>query len=246
MSTIARIGFADPSPRTVARITGFLYLATIVTGIFAQGFVAERLIESGDAAKTAANILTNPSLYRLGFTVYLIEMTCQMAMTALFYDLLKPVSKPLSRIAAILGLAGCVIKTMSRVFFYAPLFALGGAHYLSSFTADQLQSISLLLLRINDAGAGMALAFFGFSTLVQGYLMLKATFFPRILGLLAVVGGVGWLAYLSPPLGALVFPVAALVGLVGSLVTIVYLLVKGVNEERWKAEAVASSSSIWR
>src|SRR5437016_14216994 len=123
------------SPRFLARMAGLFFLLTILGGIFAQGFVSERLIVFGDAAATATNILTHKSLFQLGFTVYLIEMACQIAITALFYDLLKPVSRSVSLVAAFLGLAGCVIKTVSRLFYIAPLFILGGAHYLSVFSA---------------------------------------------------------------------------------------------------------------
>src|SRR5438477_10733179 len=112
------------SPRLKARITGVFYLLTMLTGIFAQGFVSNRLVVFGDASTTATNILTHKSLFQLGFTVYLIEMACQIAMTALFYDLLKPAGRSVSLLAAFLGLAGCVIKTFSRV-LYRPLARLG-------------------------------------------------------------------------------------------------------------------------
>ena len=110
----------ETSPRLKARITGAFYLLTILTGIFAQGFVSGRLVVDGDAAATATNILTHRGLFQLGFAVYLIEMACQIAMTALFYDLLKPSGRGVSLTAAFLGFAGCVIKTFSRVFFIAP------------------------------------------------------------------------------------------------------------------------------
>src|SRR5712672_4458279 len=148
---------AETSPRLKARITGFFYLVTILTGIFAQGFVSERLVVSGDAAATATNILAHRGLFQLGFAVYLIEMACQIAMTALFYDLLKPAGRSVSLLAAFLGLAGCVIKTFSRVFFIVPLFILGGAHYLNVFSAEQLQPLALLFLKVNDRGLGIAL-----------------------------------------------------------------------------------------
>ena len=238
MSTdVMKERITETSPRLKARITGVFYLLTLLTGVFAQGFVSERLIVFGDAAATATNILTHKSLFQLGFTVYLIEMACQIAITALFYDLLKPVSRSVSLVAAFLGLAGCVIKTVSRLFYIAPLFVLGGAHYLSVFNAVQLQVLALLFLKVNDQGAGIALAFFGFYALLTGYLIFRSTFLPRILGVLSVFGGLGWLTFLYPPLGHRLFPYLAAFGLLGAASLILWLLVFGVNEQRWKEQA---------
>ena len=216
----------------------------MLTGIFSQGFVSDRLVVSGDAAATAANILTHPTLFQLGFAVYLIEMACQIAMTALFYELLKPAGRSVSLVAAYLGLTGCIIKTLSRLFFIAPLFILGGSHYLSVFSAEQLQALALLFLKVNDRGAGIALVFFGFYALLTGYLMIRSIFLPRILGILSVFAGLGWLTFLYPPLGYSLFPYIAAFGLLGALSLIVWLLIKGVNEQRWKEQAGVAAASM--
>src|SRR5947207_8678678 len=201
MSTGVMINqIAEASPRFVARIAGAFYLLTMLTGIFAQGFIADKLIVSGDAAATASNILAHKSLFQLGFTIYLVEMACQIIITALFYELLKPVSKSVSLLAAFLMLAGCAIKTLSRLFYIAPLLILGDAHYLSVFSPEQSQALALLFLKVNDQGAGIALAFFGFATLLKGYLIVSSTFLPRILGVLSVLEGMGLLSFLTPPL----------------------------------------------
>src|SRR6266576_6187039 len=237
-----RIG--KTSPRLEASITGAFCLLTVLTGIFAQGFVSGSLVVDGDAAATATNILMHKSLFQLGFAVYLIEMACQIAMTALFYELLKPAGRSVSLLAAFLGLAGCVIKTFSRVFFIAPLFVLGGAHYLSVFRAEQLQALALLFLKVNDKGAEIALVFFGIYALLTGYLVIKSTFLPRFLGWLGIFGGLGWLNFLYPPLAYRLLPYILVLGLIGSAAKILWLLVFGVNEQRWKEQA--SAAGIWR
>jgi len=231
---------AEASPRRKARIIGVLYLLTMLTGIFAQGFVSNRLVVFGDASTTATNILTHKSLFQLGFTVYLIEMACQIAMTALFYDLLKPAGRSVSLLAAFLGLAGCIIKTFSRVFYIAPLFILGGSHFLNVFNPEQLQVLALLFLKVNDQGAAMALAFFGFYALLTGYLIFRSTFLPRILGLVSIIAGLGWLTFFYPPLGYRLFPYIAAFGLLGALALIAWLLIFGLNEQRWKEQAGAA------
>jgi hypothetical protein len=234
---------AKSSPRSKARITGVFYLLTILTGIFAQGFVSGRLVVDGDAAATATNILAHRDLFQLGFAVYLIEMACQVAMTALFYDLLKPAGRSVSLLAAFLGLTGCVIKTFSRVFFIAPLFVLGGAHYLSVFSAEQLQALALLFLKVNDKGAEIALVFFAIYALLTGYLVIKSTFLPRFLGWLGIFGGLGWLSFLYPPVAYRLLPYILILGLVGAAAKILWLLVFGVNEQRWKEQA--SAVGVW-
>lgn len=228
----------EMSSRSMARAAGALYLVAIAAGVFAQGFVSGRLISS-DMVTTARNILANGFMYRLGFAAYMVEMVAQLGMIVAFYFLLAPVSRPLAWTSAILGIVGCAIKLMARVFYYAPLVTLT-----ESPGPEQLHTLSTLL-KINEQAAAMALLLFGCATVLKGWLLLRATFFPRFLGVLSVLGGLGWLAFIWPPLGSRLFPVIGLVGLVGSVVTIGWLLVVGVDEERWLAQAAASKGSIW-
>jgi hypothetical protein len=126
------------------------------------------------------------------------------------------------------------------------LFVLGGGvSSLSVFSKEQLDAIVLLLLRINDNGAAIALAFFGFSTVLQGWLIYKSGFLPRWLGVIGIIGGFGWLTFLSPPLGMRVFTYVAVYALLGLLATIGWLLTVGVDDERWRRRAAEAAVSIW-
>jgi hypothetical protein len=230
------------SPRQLARLTGLFFLLTILAGIFAQAFISERLINFSDATATATNILTHKGLFQFGFTVYLIEMACQITTAVFLYQLLKPVNRTIALLSVVLEVTGCIIKLFARVFFIAPLFVLGRPAAFTGFGAEQLQSVALILLNVNDQGAGAALGFFGFSTLLSGYLVFRSTFLPRWLGVLSFVAGLGWLTFLYRPLGDRVFPVAALFGLSGAVAMIFWLLAFGVNEERWTKQSAASSA----
>ena len=225
---------SEISPQVYARVVGILYLFTISAGIIAQMGISNGIVVVDDAATTASNILANRNLFQLGFTIYLLEMASQIAQTVIFYILLKPAGRSVSLLALFFGLVGCIIKTVSRLFYIAPLLVLGEAHYLDVFTLDQLQALALLLLRVNDLAAGVALAFFGFSTLLNGFLIFRSTFLPRILGILSILGGFGWLTFLYPPLGNQLLPYILVIALIGSISQILWLLIKGVRVEQWK------------
>ena len=241
MNTTATMGRrAEMSPKTKARLIGVLFLLTMVGGGFAQGFVAGSIIVPGDASTTAGNIVAHEALYRLGFAVYLVEMACQIAMTVLFYELLKPASRTASALAAVFGLVGCTIKTLARLFFFAPLLVLGGAHYLSVFEPKQLQALAFFSLRVNYTVETMAMVFFGLNTLVTGYLVFRSTFLPRDLGVVSMVGGLGWLLYLYEPLAHRLESWIVGAGVIGALVMVLWFLVKGVDEQRWREQANAN------
>jgi len=227
--------------KTTARFAGLFSLLTVLGGVFAQGYIARNLIDFSDASATAINILEHPDRLRLGFAVFMVEMACDIAKTALFFELFRPVNRGISLIAAFLGLTGSVIKAMSRVFFLAPLLVLSGAPYLGVFSPAQLESLSLLFLSINDRGAGTAVIFYGFSTPLTGYLMLRSTFLPRFLGVLEIVCGVGWMTFLYQPLYQRLFPLIVGLALFGVTVLNCWLLGFGVNAERWREQAAASS-----
>ena len=106
-----------------------------------------------------------------------------------------------------------------------------------AFTTAELQSLALTLLKVNDQGAAVALAFFGFSTPLSGYLIFRSTFLPRWLGVLVMIAGLVWLTFLYPPLGYGVFMIIAPIGLLSAIVKIFWLLVFGVNEEKWNESA---------
>lgn len=236
----------ETSPSTRGRILAGLYLFVIAAGIIGQAVIADRMVVRNDAARTAANILANPALYRLAFTIFMLEMVAQIAASMMFYDLLKPVNRSVARASAIIGITGSGIKTLARVFYYAPLLLLGGASYLSAFPQAQLEALSYTFIRINSQAAAIALVFFGFEVLLRGWLIFRSGFLPRFLGVLSMIGGAGWLTYLWPPLGSQTFIFVALFAVVSVLILAGWLFVRGVDDAAWRARAAMAANSIWR
>jgi uncharacterized protein DUF4386 len=80
------------------------------------------------------------------------------------------------------------------------------------------------------------LVFFGFYCLLIGYLIFKSTFLPRFLGALMVFAGLGWLTFLSPSFAGSLSPYVFVPGIIGEGALTLWLLVKGVNEQRWRSQ----------
>lgn len=87
-----------------------------------------------------------------------------------------------------------------------------------------------------------SLVFFGVYCLLIGCLVFKSTFLPRTLGVLMALGGLGWLTFVSSSLSKDLFPYNLAPGIFGEGVLTVWLLVRGVNIESWKALASGASA----
>ena len=125
-------------------------------------------------------------------------------------------------------------------FSTAPLVLLGGAQYLRVFNLEQLQSLALMFLKLNDQTANICLVLFGFYDLLIGYLIFRSAFLPRVLGVLMALAGLGWLAFLYPPLANSLSPYVLVLGFLAELLLMLWLLVKGVNVQRRKEQASAT------
>jgi hypothetical protein len=166
-------------------------------------------------------------------------------LTALLYELFKPVNKSLSLVAAFFSLTACVAQAMSSLFHLAPLFLLGGAPYLKAFTVEQLQALALLFLKLRAAAYhNIGLVFFGLYLLLAGILILKSTFLPRVLGVLMVLAGLSYVLFLSPPLVRSLQSYILIFPGVGQISLTLWLLVRGLNGQRWKEQA--SAAGEWR
>ncbi len=232
----------ETSPRFKARLAGVCEALEGLTATIGQVFILNRLVISGNAAATAANILKHEQLFWMGFAVSLMSVAFHIAWTLLFYDLFKPVNSSLSLLAAFFGLVTGAMQALTGFFYITPLLVLQGGSSLSAFTADQLQALAYLFLRLNGAAFNIDLTFFGIWCILTGYLIYRSTFLPQILGVLLAIDGVGWVLYLLPPLATHLFPIIAVASGLAEFPLQLWLLVIGLNTERWKEQASAAAN----
>ena len=233
---------AEVSPGSRARITGCVYLLFFLTAILGEFFNRQAGISvisavSGGAAAIANNILAHESSFRLGFALGLISTACYVAVIGLFYQLFKPVRRSLALLAAFFGLTGCAITAFGSLFQVAPLVVLGGSSYSGGFNVQQLQALALMFLHLSAQAGDIALVFFGVFQILIGYLIFRSTFLPRILGALIAVAGLGWLTVLSPPLAHYLSIYLEVLGVLGEAPLMLWLVVMGVNAQRWNEQA---------
>jgi hypothetical protein len=232
------------SPRFKARTAGVLYALEGTAAVFGGVYFRGRFLVAGDAAATAHNILANEALFRAGFASALLAVAFHLAYTVLFYDLFRPVNRSVALLAAFVSVVACALQAFSSLFQLAALLVLTGGDSLSAFTGGQVQTQALLFLQLNGQAFNIYLIFFGFWLIPTGYLIFRSTFFPRIIGVLLALDGVGWATYLWPPLATTLYPVIAVVAAFGEIPLLLWLLVVGVNEQRWKEQARAAEASL--
>ncbi len=203
----------ETSPQFYARLAGICYLLGAQASVFGQMIIPGRLVVSSSAATTAANILAHESLYRFGAVLAFISVPFHIVWAILFYQLFKPVNRSIPLLAAFVMLMGCAMWTLCALFSLAPLLILKGTSSLSAFAPEQLQTLALLLLRLNAQAYDIGLVFFGLWCILIGYLIVRSTFLPRTIGVLYALAGPGEISLL------------------------LWLLVKGVNVPKWKQQA---------
>jgi hypothetical protein len=225
-------------PQRYARLGGVLYLAIIVLGAFAEGFVANKLLVSGDAAATAHNILTSPGLWRLSVAGDLIVVLCAVPLLWIEYLLLRPVSRQLVLLAVLFNLVSLAVEAISKLFLLVVVPILGSADYLRAFEPKQLQILANLALKSHDITFNIALIFFGFTCLVNGYLIFRSGYLPKFVGILMQIAGLSYLiacfaALFAPAVADVITPAILLPPLIGESSLCLWLLVKGVNIVKW-------------
>ena len=230
----------EMSPRFRARMAGVLYVLEGLTSVFGQLLIPGMLVVSGDAAATAANILGNEPLFRLGLAASLLAVAFHIAQTVLFYELFKPVDRSVALLLAFFSLVAIALQAVSSLFQLPALVILGDGRGLGALSVEQLQSLALIFLRLRAQAFNVFLVFFGFRCALIGCLIFRSTFLPRIIGVLMAFAGLGYLTLLWPPLANYVSPFNLALAAPGELSLVLWLLVVGVNVERWTEQARAA------
>ena len=232
----------ETNPRLIARMAGLFYLLTGGTAF--AFFTRGKLFMERDAATAASNILAHEPLYRAAIVADLFGVACYVVVTALLYRLFKPVHKSVCVLAAFCGLIGCTIQAGACCFDLAALSTARTVNYPGGVDSEPLAATVQLLFRIHAQAFNIAILFFGFYCILIGILAFRSTFLPRVLGLLMFVAGIAYVVnnvtvFLALPGAGHLSRYATTLGGIGELSLLLWLLIFGVNAQRWREQAHA-------
>jgi hypothetical protein len=222
--------------RTQARLAGALYTAVLVTAPLGLVYVPNKLIVSGDAAATAANVRETPDLLRAGVGSELFHQALEVWLVIALFRLFAPIDRNLARQLAILGLLPIPIAFINTLTELAALALQSGTSYLTAFSAGQLDALTALCLRLHGLGLQVAGVFWGLWLLPFGMLIIRCKFIPAVLGYLTWAAGIGYVlnSVLVLVLPGFLHPAGDIADFMtlGELPIILWLLVIGARGER--------------
>jgi Domain of unknown function (DUF4386) len=223
-----------PPPIAVARLGGAMYLIIIALGIFAEVFVRGRLIVANDAVATATNIRAHELLWRWSAAGELISLICVTVLMLTWLAVLRPVSHDLTLLALFFGLTAHAAGVVSALDVLGAVFPLGDAPYLRAFSPEQLAALARLATRQQAHAFGIGLLLSGCFFLVAGNLIFRSGYLPRLIGVLYMIAGVGYIGHtfvlvLAPAFAGRVFAIVAVPIFIGEASLSLYLLIKGVD-----------------
>ena len=218
-----------------ARIAGFWYLMMAVTGPLGLMYIPT-LIAKGDPAATAQNILDAEFLFRMSIVS---NFLCQLAFIWLvlaLYRLFKDVNKDHARLMVSLVLVSVPISFLNQANLLASLLFLKDADFLTTFSLDERQSMAMAFLRLHEYGVTIAEIFWGLWLFPFGWLAIKSSFLPRVLGVLLLVAGMGYIIhttafFLFPDAADAVNSMVSLPEGIGELAMVAWLLIKGASNQ---------------
>jgi uncharacterized protein DUF4386 len=234
--------------RNPGRFAGLLYVLAGIVGFFSLAYVPGKLIVSGNATATAANIVAHETLFRLGIAGNLISQAAFIFVAFALYELLKDVNRRNATLMVTLIVVSIPIVFLNELNAIAALLLVRGADFLSIFDKPQRDAAAMLFLKLHSRGFGVAELFWGLWLFPLGLLVYRSHFLPRFLGVWLGLAGVAWVAL---SLTSVLWPeyqrkVNSFTqpAVVGELVFMFWLLIRGARPSMGNADHETSKTAV--
>jgi hypothetical protein len=183
---------AEPSQRWVALVAGLGLLVMAVLAPIAHFGVLQSLIVHTDGAATVANIVASEGSFRFAIAAFLVVTFLDIVVAWALYVLLRPVNEVVALLVGWLRVVAPAVFAVALANLLDVAQLLGGER--STLPPEQVQAQVMASLASFGNGWDISLAIFGLHLLGLGFLLFRSVNFPRFLGVLVVVAGVGYLA----------------------------------------------------
>ncbi len=211
-----------------ALIAGIGLLIMTLTVPFAEFKIIPDLVNPNSALETANNITNNLFLFNVAIFLIFITIVADIVVAWALYVFLKPVNKSLSLLTAwfrliYTGVYLVAVTNLIKVFTLTK-----GNSYLISNSKEQISELVLFYIKSYKYEWFFGLILFGIYLIILGFLVLKASYIPKIMGWLLVIAGLGYLVghlkvFFYPNLDTSFSMFTAL----GELIFMIWLLIRG-------------------
>jgi hypothetical protein len=217
----------------------------VITGPFSLIYVPGKLIVHGNAAATAANVLTHDTMFRFAIIAGLFGQVIFICLAIALYRLLSDVSKNWARLMVGFVLVAAAVGFVNELNNLGALILFRGGEFLTVLDKAQLDALGMLFVRLHGQGIMIAEIFWGLWLFPFGLLVFRSGFLPRFIGVWLMINCFG---YVILSMTSLFFPAYTNKAflflqpvLFGELAIMLYLLIKGA-----KVAPVAAATSVSR
>jgi len=173
-------------------MAGLYYFLASLVMIFGFLYVPRTFIVNGDAAATAQRILAGERMYRISVLASVVGQVLFIFAVLNLYELFRGVDRKLARMMAVLVLVAIAADLVVIANRMAPIDLLIGNKFLTVFTMSQREALSLGFLYLGGNLSLVLTMFWGLWLLPFGALVIKSQFFPKALGTMLIIAGIGY------------------------------------------------------
>ena len=225
------------SNRKMGRFAGLLFLILVITGVFAEFFVRQKLYVLNDPATTTQNIIDNQWLYRLGFVSDLIMSTMFFIYGYVLYLIFKNVNKNMSLFLLLCAVISVAMFCQNALNQFSVLELLINPVYAEAFKPEQLQVLSMFFQNIHIKGYYINQIFFGLYLFPLGYMIIKSGLVPKIIGVFLILGFIGDMIdfgvyFLYPNAESVILDNITIPADIGEISLCLWFLIMGVRSKK--------------
>ncbi len=225
------------SNKKMGRFAGLLFLILVITGVFAEFFVRQKLYVVNDPTATTQNIIENQWLFRLGYVSDLVMSTMFFVYGYVLYLIFKSVHKNISLFLLLCTVISVAMFCQNSLNQFSALELVTNADYSKTYTQEQLQVLSMFFQNIHIKGYYVNQIFFGLYLLPLGYMIIKSGIVPKIIGVFLVLGFIGDMIdfvvyFLFPNVESVLLSNITIPADIGEISLCLWLLVMGVRSQK--------------